>query len=301
MSSPFLADLATEMADVLERSLHGGLTKKDLGRAEDIVKPRTLKFWGHEVEIYDLSQPFGAQSVIWPTANGSPEFSVVRNHAFARARTIRICSSMHVATHMDAPIHVEEGYPSIDQIPLDRMIGEGVIISIPKKEWEIIKPEDLEKARPEIQEGDIVVINTGWHKYFADAARYYLFAPGLYKEGAEWLLKKKIKGLAQDVQATDHPLATVLVQGNMGQGNPPVMPWLADLYKKKTGRDVREDFPYWEPSHRILYTHGIWGIENAGGDIDKVTGKRALIAAFPIKWVGGDASMVRLVAMVEKK
>ena len=87
----------------------------------------------------------------------------------------------------------------------------------------------------------------------------------------------------------------------MGQGNPPIMPWLADLYKKKTGRDVREDFPYWEPSHRILYTHGIWGIENAGGDIDKVTGKRALIAAFPIKWIGGDASMVRLVAMVEKK
>ncbi|MGC9192145.1 MAG: hypothetical protein ACP5GT_05865, partial [Conexivisphaera sp.] len=74
MSDQFLADLATEMADILERSLHGGLSRKDLGVAGDIVKPRPLKFWGHEVEIFDLSHPFGAQSVIWPTANGSPEF-----------------------------------------------------------------------------------------------------------------------------------------------------------------------------------------------------------------------------------
>ena len=28
----------------------------------------------------------------------------------------------------------------------------------------IITPEDLEKATPKIQEGDIVIINTGFHK-----------------------------------------------------------------------------------------------------------------------------------------
>ncbi|MEM3640731.1 MAG: cyclase family protein, partial [Candidatus Bathyarchaeia archaeon] len=72
-------------------------------------------------------------------------------------------------------------------------------------------------------------------------------------------------------------------------------------YKKVTGRDVYKDFPYWEPCHRLLYTHGIFGIENVGGDIDRVTGKRCVIAAFPLRWIGGDGSMVRVVAIVEKK
>ena len=62
-------------------------------------------------------------------------------------------------------------------------------------------------------------------------------------------------------------------------------------YKKKTGRDVSKDFPYWEPTHRILYTHGIFGCENVRSDIDKVMGKRCLIIGFPLKWIGGDGSM----------
>ena len=97
----------------------------------------------------------------------------------------------------------------------------------------------------------------------------------------------------------DNPLGTRLAQGG-GTGYPPLAPWLVEEYKRETGRDVYEDFPYWEPCHRILYTHGIIGRENVGGDIDKVTGKRCLIIGFPLKWIGGDASIVRLVAVVEK-
>ena len=48
-----------------------------------------------------------------------------------------------------------------------------------------------------------------------------------------------------------------------------------------------EDFPYWEPCHRLLLTNGIAGFENVGGEIDQVTGKRVTIAAFPIRWEKG--------------
>jgi kynurenine formamidase len=41
--------------------------------------------------------------------------------------------------------------------------------------------------------------------------------------------------------------------------------------------------------------------ENVGGDLDKVTGKRVTISGLPIRWVGGDGSMVRLVAIVDEK
>ena len=45
---------------------------------------------------------------------------------------------------------------------------------------------------------------------------------------------------------------------------------------------------------------GIVTIENAGGDIDEVTGKRCTIAAFPFRCEIADGGMVRLVAIVEK-
>ena len=42
------------------------------------------------------------------------------------------------------------------------------------------------------------------------------------------------------------------------------------------------------------------GIEIAGGQIDEVTGKRCTLACFPIRYRGGEASLVRLVAIVDE-
>jgi len=285
--------------DILERYLHGFLDKSALGSVEEALKKPVVKIFGKEVAVFDLTQPFSATTPTWPYAAENADIVRMRSHAKDRVLAQKITHSMHMATHIDAPLHVEEGYPSIDQMPLERFIGDGVVVSIPKKEWEVITPEDLEKAEPSIEEGDIVIINSGWHHYYGDYAGYFCFAPGLYKEAAEWFVKKRVKGVGVDQQAMDPPLGTRLFQ--TAGGSPPLAPWLIELYKKKTGRDVYEDFPYWEPCHRILYTHGIFGIENVGGELDKVTGKRCVIAAFPLKWIGGDGSMVRVVAIVEKK
>jgi len=57
------------------------------------------------------------------------------------------------------------------------------------------------------------------------------------------------------------------------------------------------EFPVYEPAHMMLLGNGVVGIENAGGDIDQVTGRRVTLAAFPIRYEQGDASMVRLVAI----
>jgi kynurenine formamidase len=45
--------------------------------------------------------------------------------------------------------------------------------------------------------------------------------------------------------------------------------------------------------------HGCCTVENAGGNIDEVTGKRMTIAAFPFRCEQADGGFVRLVAWEE--
>jgi kynurenine formamidase len=287
--------------DVDSKYLHGLLDPKYIGKPEDVLKKVSVEILGKEVEVYDLSHPFGPGVPLWPYFE---DIKIERMHYHAKSRVLTqvLTHTMHVSTHADSPIHVEEGFPSIDQIPIERYMGKGVVVSIPKGKWEIITAADLEKAEPPIEKGDIVIVNTGWHRYWGDTVKYFCYAPGFYLEAGQWFVKKGVKAVGIDTQALDHPLGTreVWSQGEGDERNR-VLPWLADEYKKEKGRDVREDFPYWEPCHRLLLTHGIMGYENVGGDIDKVTGKRCTIIGLPLRWVGGDGSIVRLIAIVEKK
>ena len=52
--------------------------------------------------------------------------------------------------------------------------------------------------------------------------------------------------------------------------------------------------------HQKLFRAGILGIENVGGDLDAVTGKRCTFAFFPWNWDRGDGCIIRLVAMIDK-
>lgn len=74
---------------------------------------------------------------------------------------------------------------------------------------------------------------------------------------------------------------------------------LIEQYRQETGRDPLEDFPLWEPAHKTLLGNGIPGIENVGGDLDRVTGRRCTFMAFPWRWTEGDGSGVRVVAVTD--
>jgi len=208
--------------------------------------------------------------------------------------TTVIKTKMHASTHMDAPLHVLEGGLTIDKIPLASCYGEGVIVDMRyMKKWDIIDKKALDNAKPKIKKGDFVVINTGWHKYFPTYGyQYFNHFPGCYTEAAEWFIEHEIKALAVDGGATDHPCA-----------HTPLHKWapnLRDEYMQERGEDPDKLFPIYEPTHLALAQNGIPGIEIAGGQIDEVTGKRCTIACFPLRFQGGEASMVRLVAIVDE-
>lgn len=246
------------------------------------------------LRFYDLSHPWGHDAPLWPYF---PDVKIERFHYMAKSGVLsqQITTFMHCTTHTDAPAHVVEGTRFMDEVPLSSYFGSGVVVSIPKEKWEVITAEDLENARPTIQPGDIVIVNTGWHRYWGDNRRYFVESPGTYKEAGEWLRDRGVKGFGIDCQALDHPLGTAIGD----QPNGPLIPSVLDDYEQYTGRRAKDDFPLWEPCHRELLGNGIVGFENVGGQIDEVTGQRVTFAAFPWRWTKGDGCIVRLVAIVD--
>jgi kynurenine formamidase len=248
-----------------------------------------------KMKLVDLSHPFGDKCPLWPYFE---DVKIERKHYMAKSGVLSqtVTTVMHCTTHADSPAHVVEGLRYTHEIPLDCYYGTGVVVDIPKKRWELITAKDLEKARPKIEKGDIVIVHTGWNKYWGDNSMYFLESPGLGREAGEWFVKKGVKAVGVDQQALDHPLHTAI--GPHGTG--PIRPDLCQQYERETGRKVIDDFPEWEPCHNLLMRNGILGWENVGGDIAKVVGKRVTISGFPIRWYMGDGSIVRLVAMIDE-
>lgn len=246
------------------------------------------------LQFYSLSHRWGHGMPQWPS-RANLNVIVQEFHAKDGILVQRFEGIMHRGTHMDAAIHTTENTATMTGYDLWRFFGTGVAVSVPKGKWGVIMPEDLEKAEPRIQKNDIVMINTGSHRLWGDNADYFAYSPGLYKESAEWLVERQVKLVGVDVQALDHPLGTFL--GPHGPG--PAQPHLNAEYKAITGRDIIEDFPYWEPAHRTLMTNGIPGIENIGGELAKITGRRCTFFAFPWRWPEGEGCGLRVVAVID--
>jgi kynurenine formamidase len=248
------------------------------------------------LELYELSHRWGMYTPIFP---GYEEIKLERitHHAKQGVMTHKITTIFHTSTHLNAPIHLVPGAPAVGDLELQKFFGTGVVVSIPKRKWDLIEPSDLERTKPQIKAGDIVLIDTGWHRKYADSKEYFGYAPGLSKHAAEWLVKKRVKLVGIDAACIDHPLATSLGPHRNG----PQIKYLLPEYKEATGREAIKDFPEWNAAHRALLEAGIPTIENVGGDIDALGGKRCTFQGFPWKWHEGDACVIRLVAMLDPK
>jgi kynurenine formamidase len=271
-------------------------------------------------KLYDLSQELWRGAAMWPrfvaeAQAGSGSFGGIRstgwrgnnhpgwfdmgqpfpfNQTAVPLHGIAWAGHLHGGTHVDAPKYaIPEGLTA-DKIPLDNLWGTGVVLDFrKKKKWDTITAEELEKATPKIQRGDFVVINTGWQKVLTPVKcyDYYNYYPGLVPSAAEWLIKKKVKAIAGTWPVCDHSLSFVPLKENM--------PWLYEDYKRATGKEPGEKWGTFEGNLVSFLKAGITCIENAGGDIDQVTGKRCILYAFPFRLEDTDGAMVRLVAKVE--
>ena len=116
--------------------------------------------------------------------------------------------------------------------------------------------------------------------------------PGGGRELAEWLVSMKIRWWAFDTGSADHPMNTSIRYKR---------PDLAREYQRRTGRDPEQEFPEKDlfVMHHVPFAAGIVHVENAGGDIERVLNQRCIVGCFPWRFVGGEASLCRLVAFLD--
>src|SRR5262249_57678342 len=132
----------------------------------------------------------------------------IHYHAKSGVLSQRITTSMHNTTHIDAPAHVVQGTPFIDEVPLPHFFGSGIVISIPKKKWERITYDDLETAAGKVvRPRDVVLVNTGWHHKQDASEDYFCYEPGFLPSAGEGYLQTKVQGVLAERQGTAQPRA----------------------------------------------------------------------------------------------
>ncbi len=236
--------------------------------------------------VVDLTQPLSPRT---PRSVDHPQvmFEEVRWYARHGLRTNQITASLHSGTHVDAPSVYIPGGANIDDLPIDQFLHEGVILHLPRDDWGVIDAHDLERARPEIRAADIVVLVTGWHKYyFADQEKYQLKQPGLNRRAVDWLVTKHVAMVCADQPSAEHIFMHIAR-------------W--DELRRDVFAGVQFDPNEFPPAyaHKQLLGHGILMCDHIGGDVDTVLDRRCMLGIFPARYVDVEGAPARAVAILD--
>jgi kynurenine formamidase len=234
-------------------------------------------------ELIDLSHAYDSQAVFWPTADPFQLQKVadgVTPAGYYYASN-NFSTSEHGGTHIDAPVHFAQGRHAVDQIPLERLIGRALVIDVTSAsggnaDYQVTV-DDL--TRWEAQHGRIpadaiVLLRTGFARYWPDAARYLgtaergeaavkqLHFPGLHPDAAKWIVASRpIKAIGIDTASIDYGQSTLF------------------------------------ESHRVLYERDIPAFENVAS-LERLPPTGAIVMALPMKIRGGSGAPLRIVAML---
>lgn len=232
-------------------------------------------------KVVDLTYNFDEQTVYWPTAQPFKW----EKESWGKAAggwwytAARYSASEHGGTHVDAPIHFAEGKASMDELPLQRLIGPAIKIDIRKAcdqdrdyRLTVADIQAWEKDYGPIPANTIVLVQTGWGQFWPDKKRYLgtdvkgdtanLHFPGISKEAAEFLAnERKANGVGIDTASLDY-----------GQ---------------------TKDFI----AHQVLNGANIYGLENVAF-LERVPPIGATLIALPMKIKGGTGGPVRIIALL---
>ena len=248
-----------------------------------IITAPTIKPQIGNMKIVDLTYAFDESTIYWPTAEGF-KLEVVSKGQTDKGyyySANNFCSAEHGGTHLDAPIHFYENRNSADEIPLENLIGKAVVIDLSEKCLEnrdyLIAVDDFvvwEKENGKIPDRTIVLLKTGYGKYWPDRTKYMgtdergtdavakLHFPGLDSDAANWLVKERnIKAVGIESPSIDY-----------GQSQ----------YFK---------------THVILTKNNVPIFENVS-NLEMLPDKDFTVIALPMKIKGGSGGPLRIIALL---
>ncbi len=130
-----------------------------------------------------------------------PYIRQIRKIPEHRANVTEVHMVVHHGTHIDAPRHFIADGPTMDDVPLERLYGPGVVWHFDVADFGVIDVADLERATPRMQEGDIVLIDTGRARHINTPA--YMEHAALTGEAAQWLVAHGAKLVGVDFATPD--------------------------------------------------------------------------------------------------
>lgn len=254
-----------------------------LGTACSRPGPRTPPAPWPGGQLVDLSHPYDAQTIFWPTAEPfrleKVAEGVTPQGYYYAANNLSLAE--HGGTHLDAPVHFAQGRWTTDQIPLDRLMGDAVVVDVsasceadPDYQVAVQDLERWESRYGRIPDGSILLVRTGYAHRWPDAARYLgtaergaeavpkLHFPGIHPDAARWLVAhRSVKAVGIDTASLDY------------------------------GQSTRYE------THQVLYAQNIPGLENLAA-LDRLPPRGAKLIALPMKIAGGSGGPVRVVAIL---
>lgn len=232
--------------------------------------------------VVDMSHSFGADTIYWPTEDGfrlEVGFEGIADGGYYYASN-RFAAADHGGTHLDAPRHFAEHGQAADEVPLDRLIGPACVIDVaaaargdPDYLLGVADIEAWEARHGAIEAGCIVVLDTGFARYWPNRERYMgtalrgeegvanLHFPGYSEDSAVLLARRGVAAVGIDTPSIDY-----------GQS-----------------KDFRV--------HRYLYERNVPGLENLA-NVDALPPKGAYVIALPMKIEGGSGAPLRVIAFV---
>jgi kynurenine formamidase len=207
---------------------------------------------GWHGKLVDLSYPFNEDTIYWPTATEFTLTEVAEGETeggwYYAANDFT--AAEHGGTHLDAPVHFSRGADRADEVPLKRLVGDAVVVDVSQRALAdrdyLIKKADLrawERRHGRIPRRSIVLLRTGFGKYWPDAERYLgtaergpdavplLHFPGLGEGGARWLVNRRaVKAVGIDTASIDRGQSTDFLSHRvLGAANTPVFENVARL------------------------------------------------------------------------
>jgi len=267
-------------------------------------------------KMFDLTQGLSIFTPPWP---GEKSLQV---HFFKRltgaygggqgANGQLIEWSNNTSTHIVGERAFHSGARAIADIPLEALSGPGVIVDISDavSDYSLYTPEMI-LERAEVKKGDILVINTGYHKYGWDQPdvhnpnaqggvenkefEFYVRHPGPSADFFQWAMDMELKIVGTDCGSAEHPMNTPIRYMHAGE-----FAKAEAKLKETTGKSWDETFPpeeYHKLTHIDMPRAHLILAESLGGQIDELSNQRAWIMIEPIPYTEVESSWSRAIAL----